>query len=134
MYEQGKGVVHDDAKAVELWTLAAEQGFAVAQFELGAMHATGRGGLPQDFAQAAMWWKRAAGQGNEDAIKNLRMLLDKLLFPPGTAVQLVGMKAASFNGKRGAVVKSKAAGIWKVAVLVEGGKKYQLAFENLVRK
>ena len=55
------------------------------------------------------------------------------LFPPGTTVRLVGLKTASFNGKRGTVVKSKAAGIGKVAVLVEGGKKYQLAFENLER-
>ena len=119
---------------MELYTLAAEQGYAPAQSNLGVMHFNARGGLPQDFALAAVWWKRAADQGDEKAINNLRQVLDELLFPSGTAVKLVGLKTASFNGKHGTVVTSKAAGIGKVVVLVEGGKKYQLTFENLVRK
>ena len=86
-----------------------------------------------------MWRKRgtATDQGEEGAItilNNLRRVLDKQLFPPGTAIKLVGLKAASFNGKRGAVVKNRAARIGKVAVLVEGDKKYQLAFENLLKR
>ena len=78
--------------------------YAFAQSSLGFMHCEGRGGLPQDFALAAMWWKRAADQGEEHAIKALRRVLDKHLFPPGTAVQLVGMQAAILDGKRGVAV------------------------------
>ena len=45
------------------------------------------------------WWIQAADQGEEPAIKCLRIVLDLRLFPPGTAVKLVAMKAAILNGK-----------------------------------
>jgi TPR repeat protein len=139
MYEHGKGVVQDDTKAVELYTLAAEQGFALAQSNLGAMHASWKGGLPQDFAQAAMWWKLAADQGEEPAMNNLRIVLDKHLFPPGTAVKLVGMKAAILDGKRGVVVGPAGGGalspaLGKVMVRMdENGRMQATCFENLER-
>ena len=93
--------------------------------------------MQQDFALAAMWWKRAADQGEEDAIKYLRIVLDKRLFPPGTAVQLVGMKAAIVNGKRGvAVVPGGGAAappaLGKVMVRMDGnGRMQATCFENL---
>ena len=38
-----EGVLQDDQAAFKWWTLAAEQGDASAQFNLGLMYATGRG-------------------------------------------------------------------------------------------
>ena len=124
---------------MELYTLAAEQGYADAQFNLGVMHFNARGGLPQDFALAAVWWKRAADQGYELAIKNLRMVLGQHLFPPGTAVQLVGMKAAILDGKRGVVAAPGDEGvpplaIGKVMVRMDGnGRMQAISFDNLER-
>ena len=124
---------------MELYTLAAEQGYAPAQSNLGVMHFNARGGLPQDFALAAVWWKRAADQGKETAIKYLRMVLDKHLFPPGTAVQLVGMKAAILDGKRGVVAAPGDEGVpppalGKVMVRMDGnGRMQATCFENLQR-
>jgi hypothetical protein len=37
----------------------ANQGFANAQFRLGFICASGQG-VPQDFAQAVAWWRKAA--------------------------------------------------------------------------
>jgi len=45
---------------------AAEQGNASAQFNLGAAYYNGDG-VPQDYAQAAAWYRKAAEQGNSEA-------------------------------------------------------------------
>ncbi|MBT6530010.1 MAG: sel1 repeat family protein [Betaproteobacteria bacterium] len=41
MYANGEGVPEDDATAVMWYTKAAEQGHAIAQFNLGFMYANG---------------------------------------------------------------------------------------------
>ena len=46
--------------------MAAEQGFATAQFRLGQMYADGKG-VPKDVVEAARWLRLAAEQGNADA-------------------------------------------------------------------
>jgi TPR repeat protein len=103
------------------------------------MHYEGRGGLLQDVAQAAMWCKRAANQGEERAIKHVRRILDKRLFPPGTAVQLVGMKADILDGKAGVAVGPAGGGAPPLArgkVMVrmdENGRMQATCFENLER-
>ena len=51
MYDTGVGVAQDAAEAVRWFRLAAEQGDALAQFDLGVMYATG-GGVPQEDAAA----------------------------------------------------------------------------------
>ena len=43
--------------------LLAEQGFAEAQFTLARNYAAGKG-VPQDDAEAVMWFSRAAEQGH----------------------------------------------------------------------
>ncbi len=45
---------------------AADQGIANAQFNLGAAYYNGQG-VPQDYAQAAVWYRKAAEQGNSEA-------------------------------------------------------------------
>ncbi len=53
-------------EAFKWWTKAAEQGYASAQFKLGAMYAYGTG-IPQDYKEALKWWTKAAEQGHADA-------------------------------------------------------------------
>jgi TPR repeat protein len=127
-YRNGTGVEHDDMEAVRWYRAAAEQGYAVAQFNLGAMHYNWKGIV--DYAAAAKWWKLAATQGHANAIKSLTLALTRL-FPPGTAVELVGLKAASFNGKRGVVVEGDAA-VGRLVVLLDGhAKAKSFSFANL---
>ncbi len=56
----------DHTEAVKWWRLAAEQGDAAAQNNLGAMYARGRG-VPQNDAEAAKWIRMAAEQGYASA-------------------------------------------------------------------
>lgn len=62
--------------ALRLWRLAAEQGNASAQHNLGAMYDKGRG-VPQDYAEAAKWFRLPAKQGNAQAQNNLCAMYDK---------------------------------------------------------
>ncbi|MDG6450409.1 tetratricopeptide repeat protein, partial [Glaesserella parasuis] len=48
----------------------AEQGYAVAQFNLGIMYDNGHG-VNQDYHQAVKWYQKAAEQGNANAQFNL---------------------------------------------------------------
>jgi len=59
--------------------LAAEQGYASAQFNLGLMYYFGEGVI-QNLVSAHMWLKISASQGNKDAIKN-RDLCTKEMTP-----------------------------------------------------
>ena len=51
----------------------AEQGVAKAQFNLGVRYDNGRG-VPQDYAEAAKWYRRAAEQGHASAQYNLGVM------------------------------------------------------------
>ena len=55
---------------------AAEQGNAFAQCKLGFMYGIGRG-VPQDYKEAARWFREAAEQGNAFAQYNLGVMYDK---------------------------------------------------------
>jgi TPR repeat protein len=46
-----------------------------AQYNLGALHEVGRG-LAQSYEKAAMWWQKAAEQGDADAQFNLGLLFE----------------------------------------------------------
>ena len=52
---------------------AAQQGNASAQYALGIAYATGKG-VPQEDAQALVWYRRAAEQGHEKAQHNLGLM------------------------------------------------------------
>ena len=62
MYRTGTGVPQDYAEAVQLFRLAANQGNAVAQSNLGMMYRTGTG-VPRDPTKAARLLKLADDQG-----------------------------------------------------------------------
>jgi uncharacterized protein len=56
----------DYATALRLYRPLADQGFAVAQFNVGLMYDLGRA-VPQNNAEAAKWYRLAADQGRDDA-------------------------------------------------------------------
>ena len=62
-----------DAESVRLFRLAADQGDALAQSNLGWLYANGRGVVKND-AEAARWYRLAADQGRANAQSNLGVL------------------------------------------------------------
>jgi len=55
------------------WRPLAEQGVAIAQFNLGVMYKNGQG-VPQDYAEALKWYRLAAEQGVASAQFNLGVM------------------------------------------------------------
>jgi TPR repeat protein len=66
MYANGNGVLENDKAAVEWLTLAAEQGYADSQHNLGAMYDHGEG-VPENDKTAVKWYTLAAEQGYAEA-------------------------------------------------------------------
>ena len=66
MYDNGEGVLKDEAEAVKWCRLAAKQGYVDAQFMLGNIYGSGIG-VPQDDVEAARWFRMAAEQGHAEA-------------------------------------------------------------------
>ena len=66
MYDDGQGVPKDDKTTVKWYTLAAEQGNAFAQYNLGQMHRDGVG-VSKNYETAAQWFRLAAEQGSANA-------------------------------------------------------------------
>ncbi len=62
-------------QAVYWYRLAAEQGVARAQYDLGLMYFEGKG-VPQDYKQAVYWYRLAAEQGYADAQSSLGAMYD----------------------------------------------------------
>ncbi len=63
----------DYAEAAKWFRKAAEEGDAVAQYNLGNMYSDGKG-VPQDDAEALKWCRRAAEQGQADAQYSIGLL------------------------------------------------------------
>ncbi len=70
-------MTQDYSQAVKWYRLAAEQGNADAQRNIGVMYATGLG-VTQDDVQAHMWFNLAAAQGDKNSAKG-RDLVEKLM-------------------------------------------------------
>jgi TPR repeat protein len=66
MYDDGTGVLEDNAEAVRWYRQAAEQGNNDAQFYLGVMYDEGTG-VPEDDNEALRWWRQAAAWGHARA-------------------------------------------------------------------
>ena len=66
MYDMGQGVRQDYAEAVKWYRLAADQGLADAQDNLGQTYDQGQG-VQQDFIEAMKWLRKAADQGFDRA-------------------------------------------------------------------
>jgi TPR repeat protein len=67
-YERG-----DYVTAMREWLPLAKQGFASAQHNIGLMYRKGQG-VPQDYAKARLWFKKAAVQGYDPAQMNMAIL------------------------------------------------------------
>ena len=55
------------------YTLGAEQGYALAQYNLGLLYDNGQG-VPQDYKTALKWYTFAAEQGHASAQNNLGVM------------------------------------------------------------
>ena len=66
-------MAQDYAEAVRWYHRAAEQGHALAQFNLGFMYKNGQG-VTQDYVQAVKWYRKAAEQGAANAQINLGLM------------------------------------------------------------
>ena len=77
MYADGEGVPENDVEAVRWYRLAAEQGLALAQYNLGVMYADGEG-VPENDVEAYVWFSVAAAQGHETARGNRDIVSEQL--------------------------------------------------------
>jgi TPR repeat protein len=73
-YSRGTGVAVDFAKAVALFTRAAEAGNAFAQYNLGVRYLEGSRGVARDAAKACDLIARSAAGGCAEAIEHLKSL------------------------------------------------------------
>ena len=64
------------SEAFKFCSVAAEQGHAEAQFNLGVMYDIGQG-VKQDYFKAVEWYQKAAEQGNALAQYNLGVMYAK---------------------------------------------------------
>jgi len=78
MYQKGKSYydVKDYAEALYWYRKAAEQGYAIAQRDLGWMYQNGYG-VTKDYAEAVKWYRKSADQGNASGQRNLGYMYSK---------------------------------------------------------
>jgi hypothetical protein len=67
------GVPENNIEAVRWFRLAAEQGYDLAQFNLGNMYRDGDG-VPENDVEAVKWYRLAAEQGQVNAQNELGLL------------------------------------------------------------
>lgn len=70
LYQQGKGLPCDFAKAAENYRAAALQGYSAAENNLASLYQHGRG-VPRDESLAFHWYHAAAMHGNPAAQQNV---------------------------------------------------------------
>ena len=73
MYAEGRGLPQTPAKAKEWWELAAAQGHAEAQCDLGRLFEEGRG-VPQDRKAAREWYAKSCEGGFQRACNRLEQM------------------------------------------------------------
>ena len=83
----------DYVEAAKWYEIAAEQGNATAQNNLGVMYGNGQG-VQQDYQKAMEWYRKAAEQGHADAQHNLG-----LFYYNGSGVQQDYQKAMEWYRK-----------------------------------
>jgi TPR repeat protein len=89
LYEQGRGVKQDGARAASLYERAAERSLW-ARYKLGVVYVEGKL-VPQDYARARAWLERAARDDNREALNNLGNMYDR-----GLGVKPDALKARDY--------------------------------------
>jgi TPR repeat protein len=77
MYAKGQGVPVNYVEALKWFRLAADQGVASAQNNLGLMYANGWG-VPQDYVRAHIWFNLSAAQGDQNAAETRDRILKRM--------------------------------------------------------
>jgi hypothetical protein len=127
MYDTGRGVPQDDAEAVRWYRLAADQGHATAQANLGVMYADGQG-VPQDYVEAVRWYRLAADQGHARAQGNLGVMYGTGEGVPQDYVQahmwfnLAASRMASGHRQHAVDGRDRAAGQMNPTQIAEAGR------------
>jgi TPR repeat protein len=103
-----------EQKAIAVLKQQAARGDAAAQCGLGAMYDSGYG-VTQDFAQAAMWYRKAANQGDAAAQMTLGVLYSR-----GTGVPQDDVQAAMWWRK--AAEQGEASAQYSLGSLYAQGK------------
>ncbi|MBP6647301.1 MAG: sel1 repeat family protein, partial [Burkholderiaceae bacterium] len=91
MYCQGIGVEQDHGAAVKWYRMAAEQGDAIAQFNLAVSYVKGLG-VTRDLGKAHMWLSFSARYGDRQAAAGLDKLANHM-----TALQLDEARQLAFE-------------------------------------
>ena len=100
---------------------AAEQGHAEAQYNLGVMYQQGSG-VPQNYVEAARWYRRAAEQGDAEAQYNLGSM-----YFDGLGVPVDGVEAVRWlrmAAEQGDILAQYKLGVTYLYGLVEVRKDY----------
>jgi len=92
-YELGRNVKPSRTEVIHWLTLAAEQEYAPAEYELGRIYLYGRG-VPSDYKQALIWEERAARHGQRRAQRDLAYMYER-----GFGVQADAGQSAAWNRK-----------------------------------
>ncbi len=80
-YELGRNVKPNGLETIRWLKLAADQGYAPAEYELGRMYLYGRG-IPADYQQALLWETKASLQGERSAQRDLAFMYERGLGVP----------------------------------------------------
>ena len=98
MYDDGKGVPHDNTESVKWFRKAAEQGYAKAQHRLGFAYLIGQG-VPKNDVEGVKWYRKAAEQGYALALRSLGSVYDLGRGVPQNKVEAYALfSVAATNG------------------------------------
>jgi len=75
-YELGRHVAPNGREAMHWLSLAAEQGYAPAEYELGRIYLYGRG-IPADYGRGMLWEEKAARQGVAKAQRDMAYIYER---------------------------------------------------------
>ncbi len=115
MYEfENAAVSKSDTKAANWYRKAAQQGNALGQYNLGVMHANGKG-VPQSYSEAMKWYKKSAAQGSGNAANSIGFLHEK-----GFGVASSDIEAANWYLK--AAQQGSAIGQFNIGIMYRAGR------------
>jgi TPR repeat protein len=122
MYDKGEGVQQDYKQALAWYEKAADQGWVLAQHNLGLLYYKGEV-VQQDLKQAAAWHRKAAEQGYAEA-----QFFLGFMYREGKGVQQDSKQAAAWYRK--AADQGNAEAHLMLGDLSEGAGDDQAAFAS----